>query len=59
MSPKTSAHLLEPKPSTALQVEEEINPASYGSPQAKNRDKFSKTDTNELDNLVKNHPINR
>jgi hypothetical protein len=57
MSPKSTANFLETKPSTLLT--EDINPVSYGSPNGKSYDRFSRTDTDAMNNIVKNHPINK
>ena len=57
MSPKQTA-LLETRPQT-LHVDD-LLPDSYGSPNGKNNfDKYSKTDSEAMANIVKNHPINR
>ena len=59
LSPKQVSSLIETKPQT-LHVED-IPSSSYLSPGSKKgiEGKFSRTDTEAVSNLVKNHPLNR
>lgn len=63
MSPQQTA-LLETRPSATLHGggdDNHLHPESYGSPNGhlNNFDRFSRTDTDAMANIVKNHPINR